>query len=136
MVVSHDRYFLDRTTDHLFVFEGGGVIHDFPGNYTDFREQQAEKAAKIEKPTPKEKPKEEVKPGDKKGLSYKEKRELETLEAELKELEKQKKGFIEKLNNGAGSHEELTKWASKIKEVDSQLEDKEIRWLELSDLNT
>ncbi|MEQ8531908.1 MAG: ATP-binding cassette domain-containing protein, partial [Imperialibacter sp.] len=135
MVVSHDRYFLDRTTDHLFVFEGGGVIHDFPGNYTDFREQQAEKAAKLEKPAPKEKPKEVVKPTEKKALSYKEKRELEGIEAELKQLEEKKKGFILKLNGGNGSHEELTEWASKIEEIDTLLEEKELRWLELSELN-
>ena len=135
MVVSHDRYFLDRTTDHLFVFEGGGLIHDFPGNYTDFREQQAEKAAKLEKPAPKEKPKEVAKPTEKKALSYKEKRELEGIEAELKELEEKKKGFILQLNSGNGSHEELTKWASKIEEIDTLLEEKELRWLELSELN-
>ncbi len=139
LVVSHDRYFLDRCTDHLFVFEGNAVIHDFPGNYTDFRQMEAEKAAKpaaiAEKPAAKEKPKEEAS-GTKKTLSYKEKREMEALEAEIAKLENQKKGLIEKLNSGQGNHEELIEWASQIETITSALEEKELRWLELSEVTS
>ncbi len=137
LVVSHDRYFLDRTTDHLFVFEGNAVIRDFPGNYTDYREAEAEKAALLAKPTPKEKIREEAKAASpKKGLSYKEKKEMETLEAEMAELEKKKQVLIVKMNNGSSNHEELASWASDIKKIDGQMGTKELRWLELSELNT
>lgn len=139
LVVSHDRYFLDRCTDHLFVFEGNAVIHDFPGNYTDYRQMEAEKALKLttvqEKPAPKEKPKEQA-PSSKKSLSYKEKREFEALEEEIAKLEAQKIALIEKLNSGKGSHEELIEWAGKIEEITATLEEKEFRWLELSEATT
>jgi len=137
LVVSHDRYFLDRTTDHLFVFEGNAVIRDFPGNYTDYREAEAEKAALLAKPTPKEKIREDAKAAaPKKGLSYKEKKELESLEAEMAELEKKKQVLIVKMNNGSSNHEDLASWAADIKKIDGQMGSKELRWLELSDLNT
>lgn len=141
MIVSHDRYFLDQLVDHLFVFEGEGKIRDFPGNYTDYRlwleEQEspnakqvsvASQATKVEAPAPAKAP-----DTSKRKLSYKEQRELEQLEVDIATLEANKEKLIQKLNSG-GSHEELTEWANEIEEITNSLEEKEMRWLELSEI--
>ncbi|GAB2795637.1 ABC-F family ATP-binding cassette domain-containing protein [Rhabdobacter roseus] len=139
MIVSHDRYFLDRLVDHLFVFEGEGRIRDFPGNYTDYREwQQAREAEQKQASskaasTPREVPapsSSEAAP--KRKLSYKEQRELESLEKEIATLEQRKTQLLGQLNGG-GTHEELTAWATEIEQLTATLEDKEMRWLELSE---
>jgi ATP-binding cassette subfamily F protein uup len=143
MIVSHDRYFLDRLVEHIFVFEGEGQISDFPGNYTELRDYQDELEAEKKNlangkgntqaaaPAP---VKEIVSApaAPKKKLSFKEQRELETLEGEMASLEKKKNQLLEKLENG-GSHVEVTSWALQIEEITKTQSDKEMRWLELSE---
>ncbi|OZI06707.1 ABC transporter [Siphonobacter sp. BAB-5385] len=136
VLVSHDRYFMDRLVEHLFVFEGEGRIRDFPGNYTDYRENLS--SAPVVEPT---KPKVEApKPAStpapvstKRKLSYKEQRELETLEKEITELEGQRAAITEQMNAGEGDYQQITLWSKEIEEINVQLEEKEFRWMELSE---
>ncbi len=145
MIVSHDRYFLDRLVQHIFVFEGDGKISDFPGNYTELRdyqdEQEAEKknaASNAPKPvapappTPKEPVAAAPVAVTKRKLSYKEQKEMEQLEADIAHMEARKTQLVENLNIG-GSHEELAKWSKQIEEINDSQAEKEMRWLELSE---
>ncbi len=137
LIVSHDRYFMDRLVDHLFVFEGNGVIRDFPGNYTQYR-QSADKSPSYytgnnEKQVPAA-AREQVVGDKKRQLSYKEKREFELLEKEISDLTKEKAAITEKLNNGNTPFEELQQLSVRIGEVTQLLDEKEFRWLELSEL--
>ena len=140
IVVSHDRYFMDKMVDHLFVFEGEGLIKDITGNYTTFRQVQskgpsrpaetkviAEKAPAI--PTPSKLKHSE----EKKKLSFKEKLEYDTIEKELEELETTKDDFTAVLSSPSASNEELTNAGIKLKEIVDALESKTDRWLELAD---
>ncbi|ANH80672.1 ABC transporter [Niabella ginsenosidivorans] len=136
LIVSHDRYFMDRLVDHLLVFEGNGVIKDFPGNYTQYRLQ--EKAAPAGTPASKqnapEKPEPAVsKPGGKK-ISFKEKREYELLGKEIAELTSEKEAIAAQLANSDLGFEELEQLSRRIGEVATLLDEKELRWLELSEL--
>ncbi len=133
IVVSHDRFFMDRTVDHLFVFEGNGVIKDFPGNYSDYREwknlQKEEKAVKKE-----ERPKERENKRDYSAkMSYKERKEFEALTVDIEKLEEEKRSIEEALSAGTLGVEELTQKSQRISEIIAELEDKEMRWLELSE---
>lgn len=133
IVVSHDRFFMDRTVDHLFVFEGNGVIKDFPGNYSDYREwknlQKEEKAVKKE-----ERPKErENKRNYSAKMSFKERKEFEALTVDIEKLEEEKRSIEEALSAGTLGVEELTQKSQRISEIIAELEDKEMRWLELSE---
>jgi len=143
MIVSHDRYFLDRLVEHIFVFEGEGKISDFPGNYTELRDYQDEVEAekknlasgKTNTQAAAPAPVKEVAVAPavpKKKLSFKEQRELEQLEVDMAALEKKKAQLLEKLENG-GSHVEVTSWALQIEEITKAQSDKEMRWLELSE---
>ncbi len=138
MIVSHDRYFLDRLVEHIFVFEGDGQISDFPGNYTELRGWQDEKEkaqkgiATVSKPAIIEKVAEPVSDVAKRKLSFKEQKEFEGLEMELAKLEKKKEAVINLLNSG-GSHEELLNWSTEIETITREIESKELRWLELSE---
>lgn len=135
VIVSHDRYFMDRLVDHLFVFEGKGIINDFPGNYTDFRESLSAQ------PTAPVKPK-EVKPTPAKTSSgnstekatFKEKKEFQELNKELEKLGKEKNLLLEKINEGTDDHEKLMSWSQGIEEISQKTENLEMRWLELSEL--
>jgi ATPase components of ABC transporters with duplicated ATPase domains len=130
LIVSHDRYFMDRLVDHLFVFEGDGVIRDFPGNYSQYRISQEE--TKAQKPEPKkEAPKAEG--AEKKKLSYKEKREFEQLQTDIANLEKEKAAITEQLNSGNLPFEQLQQLSVRITEIGQLLDEKEMRWLELSE---
>ena len=142
LIVSHDRYFLDKTVDHLFIFREGGVVKDFVGQYSEYREyvkeQEAEEARqakiaaeKAQKNKPQ--PTTSATPSRRK-LSYKEQRELEQLEIELPQLESEKTALEEKLSSGTLSHEELSAAAARIGEIINQIEEKEMRWLELSEI--
>ena len=135
MVVSHDRYFMDRLTDHLFVFEGDGKVRDFPGNYTDLRAEGGLKTSKEKlqdsKKASETKVEEPIK-SDKKKLSYNEQREFDGLEAEMEKLELRKEEIGEKMNT-ITDFEELQKLAQDLEYVKEQLEEKEMRWLELSE---
>ncbi|MEQ9468735.1 MAG: ABC-F family ATP-binding cassette domain-containing protein [Ekhidna sp.] len=135
MVVSHDRYFMDRLVDHLFVFEGNGKIRDFPGNYTDYREKEGVPLAELPKQE-KEKPKAEEssteKPKSRK-LSYNEQRELDQLDKDIPKLEARKAELQESLLNET-EYEKLQEISAKIKAIEEELEEKEMRWLELSEV--
>ena len=142
LIVSHDRYFLDKTVDHLFIFREGGVVKDFVGQYSEYREyvkeQEAEEARqakiaaeKAQKNKPQ--PTTSATPSRRK-LSYKEQRELEQLEVELPQLESEKTALEEKLSSGTLSHEELSAAAARIGKIINQIEEKEMRWLELSEI--
>jgi ATP-binding cassette subfamily F protein uup len=144
VLVSHDRYFMDRLVEHLFVFEGNGVIRDFPGNYTDYREVLAEEEAKkladdkknslamnnqknTNTPTPsneKSKPK----------MSFKEKQLYEKLEIEIADLEKEKNNLTEKLGNGLADYAEITKISKLIENISITIDEKTLQWLELSEM--
>lgn len=137
IVVSHDRFFLDRTVDHLFVFEGDGIVRDFPGSYSDYRswrrERDAEKAnAEAEKKSSVAnswKPRREK--SDK--MTFKERKEFESLAGEIADLEKEKREIEIMLSSGNLGVDDLTQKSQRISEVLSLLDEKEMRWLELSE---
>lgn len=130
LIVSHDRYFMDRLVDHIFVFEGEGVIRDFIGNYGEYRE--AERVKETVKDTSVEKT--IVKDTNKKTkLSYKEKIEFENLEKEIAALEKEKNELENKLNNGSADYIELQKWSERLSVISQTLDEKSMRWLELAE---
>ena len=139
MVVSHDRYFMDKVVDHLMVFNGQGDIRDFPGNYTQYRAWKEEKE-RVEKEREKEsrmaKPQTDTRTRstEKKKLSFKEKREFEQLEQEIAALEKEKKLIEEALCSGLLSVEELTKKSKRLPVLEELIDEKTFRWLELSEL--
>ena len=142
IVVSHDRYFMDKVVDHLLVFKGEGEIQDFPGNYTQYREwcrlqpktegEGAEK--KATKPTAKEQPSATQKKEGKRKMTYKEKREYEQLTKELEQLENEQKALEEALCSGQLSVEELTEKSKRLPEIKDEIDEKEMRWLELAEI--
>ncbi len=140
VLVSHDRYFMDRLVEHLFVFEGEGKIRDFPGNYTDYREAVADGQLAVDSEpkslSPKPPAPVPVAPTStaRRKLSFREQREFESLESEIAGLETKKLELTERLNEGTGDYQELALWAKEIEEVAHLLEEKELRWLELSEL--
>jgi len=141
LVVSHDRYFMDKIVDHLFVFEGEGHIRDFPGNYTDYRQFKDELPAQVSSPETSEANTNKTaiapqvsKPETKRKLSFKEQKEYESLEKDLEKLEIRKGELVEKMNSGDGSHEELANWAKEFEQINENIAEKEMRWLELSEL--
>ena len=142
IVVSHDRYFMDKVVDHLLVFKGEGEIQDFPGNYTQYREwcrlqpktegEGAEK--KATKPTAKEQPSATQKKEGKRKMTYKEKHEYEQLTKELEQLENEQKTLEEALCSGQLSVEELTEKSKRLPEIKDEIDEKEMRWLELAEI--
>ncbi|MDA0197014.1 MAG: ABC-F family ATP-binding cassette domain-containing protein [Bacteroidetes bacterium] len=133
LLVSHDRYFMDRLVDHLLVFNETPEIKHFPGNYTDYRLTRDDLKEVTNEASAQEKS-EKVKLSDKKKPGYKEQREFETLEKSIPELEKQKQGLVEKLNSGLTDHIELEKLSKQLEALSEELEDMEMRWLELSEV--
>jgi ABC transport system ATP-binding/permease protein len=134
LVVTHDRYFLDKIVDHLFVFEGDGVIQDFPGNYSIYKDHHDRKLksdmSKLRASVPKkEKPKQVVAPK----LSFREQKELESLEAEIDELETRKKQVEDALHSGTLNPEELVRRSQEFGEILELIEKKTTRWIELSE---
>ena len=147
IIVSHDRYFMDKVVDHLLVFRGNGVVKDFPGNYTQYR--QWEESAAKEKDTPAEKqgkkPANATEKGDdsspvggpaaaKRKLTFKEKRELQQLEHDIELLEAEKKQTEEALCSGTLSVEALTEKSKRLPLIEAELDEKSMRWLELSEI--
>jgi ATP-binding cassette subfamily F protein uup len=138
LIVSHDRYFMDRLVDHLFVFEGDGVVRDFPGNYTQYRIEEAykEKLADQQKSPAKEAFEETTaaitKPARKK-LSFKEQREFEQLEKDIAALEVEKHRLTQQLSESL-PYEKMQEVSARIVTVTQELEEKEMRWLELSEM--
>lgn len=132
IIVSHDRYFLDKLCDHLFVFKGEGQIKDFVGNYSDFREMQELQQALAKKERKAEKPVERTKKFSVK-VSWKEQKEFEKLEEEIPVLEEHKEKLLSDLNSGNLSPDELNETSKKYQEISDELDEKELRWLELSE---
>ncbi|HMD00647.1 MAG TPA: ATP-binding cassette domain-containing protein, partial [Ferruginibacter sp.] len=133
LIVSHDRYFMDRLVDHLFAFEGDGIIRDFPGNYSQYREQQELNNKEQKKVTDVVVPKIDQKPAIRNQLSFKEKREFELIEKELPDLQKEKALLENKMNSGNMAFDELQKAAQRIGDITQLIDEKEMRWLELSE---
>ena len=140
IVVSHDRYFMDKVVDHIFVFNGEGDIKDFPGNYTDWRDWReeeraaaaklaAEKAAK----SPSQ-PKQERRRDEKRKLTFNERREYEGLENEIMMLEEEKASIEQAMSSGTLGNEELLAKSVRIQQVIELIDEKTMRWLELSEL--
>lgn len=139
LIVSHDRYFMDRLVDHLFVFEGEGVIRDFPGNYSLFRmslesDILSAKEEEREKKKSSESSRQLASNGNKKKFSFKEKREFDQLGKEIADLNKEKKVITEKLNSGDSSFDDLNQLSVRIGIITGLLDEKELRWLELSEM--
>lgn len=135
IIISHDRYFMDKVVDHILVFKGEGEIQDFPGNYTQFREWDSLQPADTSKEEKKEKtPIKSYRSDEKKKMSYKEKREFETLESEIAKLETDISNLEAELCSGSLSIEELTDKSILLPKLKKELDDKSMRWLELSEL--
>ena len=143
LIVTHDRYFMDKMVDHLFVFEGEGVIRDFPGNYTEYRDKK-ESEDKIQRkedqqtlvksePVAVQEIQKTPEPAvSKKKLSFKEKSEFDQLEKDIAKLEKEKALLTEQLST-AGQAADVLKWSERIGQVIAELDEKSLRWLELSE---
>ncbi|HTD92528.1 MAG TPA: ABC-F family ATP-binding cassette domain-containing protein [Chitinophagaceae bacterium] len=143
LIVSHDRYFMDRLVDHLFVFEGEGIVRDYPGNYSQYRLALKEegimpddRSLLTEKTIPaKQQPLQEVLvSAEKKRFSFKEKREYETLEKEIAALTKERELITGKLGSAETPFDELQKLSTRIGSLEKELDEKELRWLELSEM--
>ncbi|MFI5170913.1 MAG: ABC-F family ATP-binding cassette domain-containing protein [Chitinophagales bacterium] len=137
LIVSHDRYFMDKLVEHVFVFEGNGFIRDFPGNYSDYRakielEKEEFKKDKLEKSVPSLKNIE--KETQKRKLSFNEKREFEILEKDIEMLEAEKKELEQKLNSTDIPHEDIYAASQRIAAIIQLVDEKSLRWLELSEL--
>ncbi|WP_315518605.1 ABC-F family ATP-binding cassette domain-containing protein [Hoylesella nanceiensis] len=139
IIISHDRYFMDKIIDHLLVFEGQGRIKDFPGNYTQYREwaslQPQEKTPTTNNSKEDSDPKKNYRNDTKRKLSYKEKREFEQLEEEIIQLEKEQKALEDALSGSELSVEEITEKSKRLASLKNELDEKSFRWLELSELN-
>ena len=137
IVVSHDRFFMDRVVDHLLVFKGDGVINDFPGNYSQYREWSALQSKETEKAKDNESKEKKTaasyRNDTRRKLSFKEKREFEQLEKEIASLEAERKTLEEQLCSGTLSVDELTEKSRRLPMLKEELEEKEMRWLELSE---
>ena len=133
IVVSHDRYFTDKVVDHLLVFHGNGEVQDFPGNYTQYREyQQLKPKAEVES---KEKTvKKDYHNETRRRMSFKEKREFEMLEKEIEALNSEKEKIETALSSGTISVDEITEMSKRLPILNEELDEKEMRWLELSEL--
>jgi ATP-binding cassette subfamily F protein uup len=134
IVISHDRYFMDKVVDHIFVFHGEGEVQDFPGNYTQYRE--ATKAIKREDlgEETNRQVGSKVKTEQKRRLTFKEKKELEELELRLPQLEEEKLQLEALLSGGSSSADEIATASKRYQEVLSLLDEAELRWLELSEI--
>jgi ATP-binding cassette subfamily F protein uup len=142
MIVSHDRYFMDRLVDHLFVFEGNGVVNNFPGNYSQYRDWLKDREQfpvtgsllPVMQNAASDNENKQPETGHKKKPSFKEKREFELLEKEIADLTSEKELISNQLNNSNTPFEELQKLSLRIGEITQLLDEKELRWLELSEV--
>ena len=138
IVVSHDRYFMDKVVDHLLVFKGSGDIKDFPGNYTQFREWQKLQSENDQtaKPavTEENKDRNRTRNQEKKKLSFKEKQEYERLEKEISQLEAEQQEIEQKLCSGQLPIDKITEYSIRLPILKDELDEKSMRWLELSEM--
>lgn len=139
IIVSHDRFFMDKIVDHLLVFNGEGVIKDFPGNYTQYREWESLKPKETQNDKKlvdtEKKEKREFVGEQRRKKTYKEKCEFEQLEKDIAKLEQEQKEIEEALCSGTLSIDELTEKSKRLPEIKDALEEKEMRWLELSEID-
>ncbi len=138
IVVSHDRYFMDRVVDHLLVFNGDGDVRDFPGNYTQYRDWKAEheRARAAAAPRPAEKPQRAPRQAEgRRKLTFGERREMEQLERDIEALEAEKKRIEASLCSGAASVDDITAMSVRLPKLDAELDEKSMRWLELSEID-
>lgn len=136
IIVSHDRYFMDKVVDHLLVFKGNGVVNDFPGNYTQYREWCSLKSRDEETAAKKDSRPRERRHQERRKMSYKEKMEFAQLEKEIAELEKEQKEIEEQLCSGKLPVDELTEKSKRLPLIKEELDLKEMRWLELSEIES
>lgn len=134
IVVSHDRYFMDKVVDHILVFKGEGVIDDFPGNYTQYRQYSALQSKEEAKADASVKEKKIYRNDSRRRMSYKEKREFEQLEKDIASLEQQQHEIEEALCSGTLSVEELTEKSRLLPKLKEEIDEKSMRWLELSEI--
>lgn len=134
IVVSHDRYFMDKVVDHILVFKGEGVIDDFPGNYTQYRQYSALQSKEEAKVDSSVKEKKIYRNDSRRRMSYKEKREFEQLEKDIASLEQQQHEIEEALCSGTLSVEELTEKSRLLPKLKEEIDEKSMRWLELSEI--
>ena len=135
IVVSHDRYFMDKVVDHILVFNGQGDIRDFPGNYSDYRDWKlAKQDREKEAAKPKEEKTQKVRLNDKRRMTFKEKKEFEQLEKEIAELEEEKKAIEDALCSGTLSVDELTEKSKRLPILTDEIDEKTMRWMELSEI--
>lgn len=134
IVVSHDRYFMDKVVDHILVFKGEGVIDDFPGNYTQYRQYSALQSKEETKADASVKEKKSYRNDSRRRMSYKEKREFEQLEKDIASLEQQQHEIEEAFCSGTLSVEELTEKSRLLPKLKEEIDEKSMRWLELSEI--
>lgn len=135
IVVSHDRYFMDKVVDHLLVFRGQGDIRDFPGNYSDYRDWKLAKASHDKAVSkPKEEKTQRVRLNEKRRMTFKERKEFEQLEQDIACLEEEKKLIEDSLCSGELSVDELTEKSKRLPLLEAELDEKTMRWLELSEI--
>lgn len=133
LVVSHDRYFMDKIVDHLFVFKGEGEVEDFPGNYSDYREYEASAPAIIEESVSNAENASNQKQNDANKLSYNEQKEYKSLESKIRSLELDKKALEAKFNDTSLTQEQINKLSQELQVIINTIEEKETRWFELSE---
>ena len=133
LVVSHDRYFMDKIVDHLFVFKGEGEVEDFPGNYSDYREYEASAPAIIEESVSNAENASNQKQNDANKLSYNEQKEYKSLESKIRSLELDKKALEAKFNDSYLTQEQINKLSQELQIIINTIEEKEARWFELSE---
>ena len=133
ITVSHDRYFMDRLVDHLFIFEGEGQVRDFPGNYTDYRSHISQ-ADKLKQTKPKDKVVKDKVTNGKRKLNYNEKKEYDTIELVIDALEQEKRSIGSQFNNPDLNPEKLKELGKRIKEIDDEIAEKTDRWMQLAEL--
>ncbi len=138
LLVSHDRYFMDKLVEHVFVFEGNGEIRDFPGNYTDYKlwkdeQKELEKANANVKSAPAKQTENNAPSKEKKKLSFKEQKELEVVEMRLETLESRKQELVESMSTGTLGHVDLANMANDLQQIEAELDEKMFRWMELSE---
>ncbi len=136
IVISHDRYFMDKVVDHLLVFQGDGKVKDFPGNYTQYRAWSALPENKPESSSAKQEgstPVQRTQQREKKRLTFREKQEFQQLETDIERLEKEKKTIVEALSGGAVSVQQIEEMSKRLPVLEAELDEKSMRWLELSE---
>ncbi|MBQ2591025.1 MAG: ABC transporter ATP-binding protein, partial [Paludibacteraceae bacterium] len=143
LVVSHDRFFMDKVVDHILAFEGDGKIKDYPGNYTDYREwkalqeaKKAEEAKSADKQPQDKQPARRAHSSDaKRKMTFKEKREFEALDADINALETEKAEIEKAFADGLSDPDKITELSKRLEVINAELDEKSMRWLELSELD-